>query len=183
MSNNENRVPVVLNENGEEENPAAVAKNQDDANDAGGGDNDGAAVAPRSARGSSYTAIEDYMNAQAWVKASEDAIHGVMQKQSTFNVKLQAAYNEIKKHQIDLDRREAQRPSYLRGEAADGLVPLEEYGERTGGSLFQNFTKKISPDVIKFMGISNAVSIVGAPHLAISVELLVHLIWRYPLSF
>ena len=133
-----------------------------------------AAAAPRAARGATYTAIEDYMNAQAWIKASEDSIKGSKQKQSAFKIKLESAYNLVKKHQIELDKREAERPTHLRDSTTNGLVRLEEYGERTGGSLFQNFTKKISPDVIKFMGIAKCVSI----------SLLVHLVrWRFSFVF
>jgi len=107
--------------------------------------------ANHSKRGPQFTTIEELMVCKAYIKASEDSIHGSKQKIMLFKAQLQIAYNGIKKDQEEEDAREAAKPSHLK--PAGCTVAMVSYPERTGSSIYQLFTKKISPVVIKYMAV------------------------------
>jgi len=109
-----------------------------------------------SKHGLQFTAIEELMVCKAYIKASEDAIHGSKQKIALFKAQLQIAYNGIKRDQEEEDAREAAKLSHLKPSRCTVLMVL--YPERTGSSIYQLFTKKISPVVIKYMAVVNHVS-------------------------
>jgi len=105
----------------------------------------------RSKRGPQFTAMEELMVCKAFIKASKDSIHGSKQKIALFQAQLLIAYNGIKKDQEEDDARDAAKPSHLK--PAGCSVATVAYPERTGSSIHQLFTKKISPSVIKYMAV------------------------------
>ncbi len=106
-----------------------------------------------SKRGPQFTAMEELMVSKAYIKASEDSIHGSKQKIALFKAQILIAYNEIKKEQEEEDAREAAKPSHLKPAGGGASVSTIYYPERTSSSIHQHFTKKISPAVIKYMAI------------------------------
>jgi len=111
-----------------------------------------------SKHGPQFTSIEELMVCKAYIKASEDVIHGSKQKITLFKAQLQIAHNRIKKDQEEEDACEASKPSHLKPSGC--TVSMVSYPECTGSSIYQLFTKKISPVVIKYMAVANHVHIV-----------------------
>jgi len=109
--------------------------------------------ANRSKRGPQFTAMEELMVCKAYIKASEDSIHGSKQKIALFRTQLLIAYNAIKKDQEEDDARNAAKPSHLIPGGCNVSVATVAYPECTGSSLHQLFSKKISPAVIKYMAV------------------------------
>jgi len=91
------------------------------------------------------------MVCKAYIKASEDTIHGSKQKITLFKVQLQIAYNRIRKDQEEEDAHEASKPLHLKPSGC--TVSMVSYPEHTGSSIYQLFTKKISPVIIKYMAV------------------------------
>ena len=105
-----------------------------------------------------FTAVGELMVCKAYIKASEDAIHGSKQKITLFRAQLQIAYNSIKKDEEEEDACEASKLTHLKPSGC--TVSMVSYPERTGSSICQLFTKKILPVVIKYMAVANHVRIV-----------------------
>ncbi len=101
--------------------------------------------------GPQFTAMEAWMVCKAYIKASEDSIHGSKQKIVLFKMQLLIAYNGIKKDQEEDDVHNAAKLLHLK--PAGCSVATVAYPEHTGSSIHQLFTKKILPVVIKYMAV------------------------------
>jgi len=104
-----------------------------------------------------FTAMEDLMVCKAYIKASKDSIHGSKQKISLFQSQLIIVYNSIKHQQEEDDAMEASKPLHLKPNGGGCPGIKVSYPEHSGSSIFQHFSHKISPAVIKFMGIMKQV--------------------------
>ncbi len=98
------------------------------------------------------------MICKAYIKASEDSIHGSKQKIALFKTQLLMAYNGIKADQEEENVQDMAKPLHLKPSGCNLIAPVL-YPECTRSSLHQHFTKKISPTVIKYMSVAKQVSI------------------------
>jgi len=105
-----------------------------------------------SKRGLQFTVMEELMVCKAYIKASEDSIHGSKQKIALFEAQLLMAYNGIKKDQEEEDVHNAVKPLHLKPGGCRVSVATVTYPECTGSSIHQLFTKK-SPAVIKYIAV------------------------------
>jgi hypothetical protein len=110
-----------------------------------------------SRRGPGFSTVENLLICKAFISASEDPIVGRSQKGKVFKSKMFAQYNKLVEIQSVYDRTmmanssSATRQVYVAatGNAGgSGLYPI-----RKENSVFERFTKKIAPEVSKFMGV------------------------------
>jgi len=109
-------------------------------------------------RGLQFMAIKELMICKAYIKASEDSIHGSKQKIALFKMQLLMTYKSIKADQEEEGAHDAAKPSHLKPSGCNLIAPVV-YPECTGSSLHQHFTKKILPAVIKYMSVATEESI------------------------
>jgi hypothetical protein len=109
--------------------------------------------APR--HGKTYTACENLMVAKAFIAASVDPERGAKQKGDDFQKLIGEKYNALKKEQeqFDANQRASNVHVGLVSQGKKQRPVVIAYPDRTGSSVFQQFTKKISPAVIKWMSI------------------------------
>jgi len=89
-----------------------------------------------------FTAMEESMVCKAYIKASENSIHGSKQKIALYKVQLLMAYNGIKKDQEEEDAHNAAKPSHLNPSGCSVSVVTVVYPECTGSSIHQLFTNQ-----------------------------------------
>ena len=105
-------------------------------------------------RGPAFTNAEDIIVARAFIAASENAICGAHQKGKVFKLHMFELYKELINEQNQANRTlmeqssNATRDEYLKR----GVGVLLSY--RSAESVFNRFKSQISPEVMKFMGIT-----------------------------
>ncbi len=94
--------------------------------------------------GPQFTAMEELMVCKAYIKTSEDSIHGSKQKIALFKAQLLMAYSRIKKDQEEDDACNAVKSSHLKPGGCSVSVATVVYPEHIGSSIHQLFTKNIA---------------------------------------
>lgn len=103
----------------------------------------------KTTRGKGYTTTENIMVCKAWVAASCDPKKGSKQSGKDFEDAIGVKYQAIKKEQEVCDANQRASNACIGMVAAPGKTPtIVEYPYRSGSSVFQQFQKKISPDVM-----------------------------------
>lgn len=108
----------------------------------------------KSKRGPAFTIAEDLIVARAFIAASENAICGAHQKGKVFKLHMFELYKELINAQNQVNQSlleqssNATRDEYLKR----GVGVLLSY--RSPESVFNRFKSQISPEVMKYMGIT-----------------------------
>jgi hypothetical protein len=109
----------------------------------------------KSGRGKGYTTVENMMVCKAWVAASCDPKNGSKQALKDFEDSIGLKYKEIKEEQEECDAAQRASNAIVGMVAAPGRnIPIiVAYPYRSGTSVLEQFKRKISPDVLKWMGV------------------------------
>ena len=105
-------------------------------------------------RGPGFTMTEDLIVCKSFIATSEDPIAGRSQKGNFFKNKMFIIYNEMIKKQTSYEKTMLLSASgvtkqvYATNTNSTGVYPV-----RKEDSVYERFTKKISPEVSKYMGI------------------------------
>jgi hypothetical protein len=108
----------------------------------------------KSKRGPAFTSAEDVIVARAFIAASENAICGAYQKGKVFKLHMFELYKELinkqnRANQTLLEQlSNATRDEYLKRGVGASL------SYRSAESIFNRFKSQISPEVMKYMGIT-----------------------------
>ena len=102
-------------------------------------------------RGRVFTPVEDLIVSKTFVRASTDSVTGTGQKAHFFLMHVADVFLDVKGETEREEMIMFERPSHLQTIARQ-MKPVP-YPPRTGSSILQRWKKRISPHVIKYMGV------------------------------